>query len=79
MAAAPGEKSASNAVIMDLEKKNVILAKKLVLEAERVRKLDTKIDEVKVPTREFNILLLTSCEKQTHLILNAGPNSGRAW
>ena len=47
--AAPGEKSASNAVVMDLEKKNVILAKKLVLEAERVRKLETKIEEVKVP------------------------------
>lgn len=35
-------------MIMDLEKKNVILAKKIVLEAEKVRKLELKIDDLTV-------------------------------
>jgi hypothetical protein len=45
---------AGNAIIMDLEKKNVILAKKIVLEAEKVRKLEVKIEDMTVcPLRRF--------------------------
>lgn len=38
----------SSSVVFDLERKNVILAKKVVLESDKLRKLEQKIEEVTV-------------------------------